>query len=200
MSKGKREEYTLKELERQAAAEKQEIVEEREGVEDQAAAEDPAGSAGEASAAAGEQAEALARRLSEQQDMLLRLAAEYDNYRKRTAKEKESIYADAKIETLAAMLPVYDNLERALSQFGEDDGSPHRKGVEMIFTQFRECLARLGVTVIDAVGRPFDPEKHSAVMHIEDETLGENVVAEVLQQGFMLGDKVLRFATVKVAN
>ena len=143
--------------------------------------------------------EAAAKQLSEQQDKFLRLAAEYDNYRKRTAKEKEGIYADAKIETLTAMLPVYDNLERALSQFGDDD-SPHRKGVEMIFTQFKESLSKLGVSPIDAVGQPFDPEKHNAVMHIEDESLDENTVVEVLQQGFMLGDKVLRFAIVKVAN
>lgn len=146
-----------------------------------------------------EKMEALARQTQEQQDKFLRLAAEYDNYRKRTAKEKESIYADAKIDTLTAMLPVYDNLERALAQFGEDD-TPHRKGVEMIFTQFKESLAKLGVTAIDAVGQPFDPEKHNAVMHVEDEAFGENTVAEVLQQGFMLGEKVLRFAIVKVAN
>lgn len=146
-----------------------------------------------------EKMEALARQTQEQQDKFLRLAAEYDNYRKRTAKEKESIYADAKIDTLTAMLPVYDNLERALAQFGEDD-TPHRKGVEMIFTQFKESLTKLGVTAIDAVGQPFDPEKHNAVMHVEDEAFGENTVAEVLQQGFMLGEKVLRFAIVKVAN
>lgn len=146
-----------------------------------------------------DQLETVSKQLAEQQDKFLRLAAEYDNYRKRTAKEKESIYADAKIETLTAMLPVYDNLERALAQFGDDD-SPHRKGVEMIFTQFKESLAKLGVSPIEAVGEPFDPEKHNAVMHIEDESVGENTVVEVLQQGFRLGDKVLRFAIVKVAN
>ena len=147
-----------------------------------------------------EKMEALAQQLAEQQDKFLRLAAEYDNYRKRTAKEKETIYSDAKIDTITAMLPVYDNLERALAQFPEGDESPHRKGVEMIFTQFKESLAKLGVTAIDAVGKPFDPERHNAVMHVEDETLGENVVAEVLQQGFLLGGRVLRFAIVKVAN
>ena len=146
-----------------------------------------------------EKLESAAKALSEQQDKFLRLAAEYDNYRKRTAKEKEGIYADAKIETLTAMLPVYDNLERALAQFGDDD-SPHRRGVEMIFTQFKESLTKLGVSPIEAVGAPFDPEKHNAVMHIEDESVGENTVVEVLQQGFTLGDKVLRFAIVKVAN
>ena len=146
-----------------------------------------------------EKMEALAQTVNEQQDKYLRLAAEYDNYRKRTAKEKEGIYADAKIETLTAMLPVYDNLERGLKQYGEED-SVHRKGLEMIFSQFQESLTKLGVTRIDAVGQPFDPEKHNAVMHIEDESVGENTVVEVLQQGFLLGDKVLRFAIVKVAN
>ena len=147
-----------------------------------------------------EKMEALAQQLAEQQDKFLRLAAEYDNYRKRTAKEKETIYSDAKIDTITAMLPVYDNLERALAQFPEGDESPHRKGVEMIFTQFKESLAKLGVTAIDAVGKPFDPERHNAVMHVEDETAGENTVVEVLQQGFLLGGRVLRFAIVKVAN
>ena len=147
-----------------------------------------------------EKMEALAQQLSEQQDKFLRLAAEYDNYRKRTAKEKENIYADAKIETLTAMLPVYDNLERAMAQFGDGDDSPHKKGVEMIFTQFKESLARLGVTAIDAVGKTFDPSMHNAVMHVEDENAEENTVVEILQQGFLLGDRVLRFAMVKVAN
>ncbi len=148
-----------------------------------------------------EKMESLAQELSEQKEKFLRLAAEYDNYRKRTAKEKESLYADAKIDTITAMLPVYDNLERALAQYKDEDAeSPHRKGVEMVFTQFKESLKKLGVTTMDAVGQPFDPEKHNAVMHIEDEALGENEVAEVLQQGFLLGEKVLRFAIVKVAN
>lgn len=146
-----------------------------------------------------ERMETLAKELSEQQDKFLRLAAEYDNYRKRTAKEKENIYADAKIETLTALLPVYDNLERGLAQYGDED-SPHRKGLEMIFAQFKESLAKLGVTTIDAVGQPFDPEKHNAVMHVDDEALGQNTVVEILRQGFLLGDRVLRFAMVKVAN
>lgn len=146
-----------------------------------------------------EKMEALAKAAAEQNDKYLRLAAEYDNYRKRTAKEKEAIYADAKIDTVTAMLGVYDNLERGLAQYGEEDGA-HRKGLEMIFTQFKESLAKLGVTPIEAVGQPFDPARHNAVMHVEDESYGENTVVEVLQQGFMLGDKVLRFAIVKVAN
>ena len=148
-----------------------------------------------------EKLEGLAKELSEQKEQFLRLAAEYDNYRKRTAKEKETIYADAKIDTITAMLPVYDNLERALAQYKDEDAeSPHRKGVEMVFTQFKESLSKLGVTAMDAAGAPFDPEKHNAVMHVEDESAGENTVVEVLQQGFTLGAKVLRFAIVKVAN
>lgn len=147
-----------------------------------------------------EKMEGLAKQLAEEHDQYLRLAAEYDNYRKRTAKEKEGIYANAKIDTIKGMLPVYDNLERGLAQFGAEDDDPHKKGLEMIFNQYKEALTRLGVTPIDCVGKKFDPERHNAVMHIEDESCGENTVVEVLQQGFMLGDKVLRFAIVKVAN
>ena len=146
-----------------------------------------------------EKMESLAKTLAEEQDKYLRLAAEYDNYRKRTAKEKEAIYADAKIDTVKGMLGVYDNLERGIAQYGDED-SPHRKGLEMIMTQFKDCLTKLGVEQMDCVGKPFDPEQHHAVMHVDDEQYGENEVVEVLQQGFTLGDKVLRFAIVKVAN
>ena len=147
-----------------------------------------------------EQMEALAKTLADANDKYLRLAAEYDNYRKRTAREKEHLYNDAKIDTIKGMLPVYDNLERGLAQFDAEDDDPHKKGLEMIFNQYKEALTKLGVTPIDCVGKEFDPERHNAVMHIEDESCGENTVVEVLQQGFMLGDKVLRFAIVKVAN
>ena len=146
-----------------------------------------------------ERMEQLAKDYESLKDQRLRLAAEYDNYRKRTAKEKEQIYSDAKIATVKEFLAVYDNLERAVAQGGDED-SPHKKGMEMIFHQFEEILQKMGVEKIDAVGQTFDPEKHSAVMHIEDETLGENTVAEVFQQGFTLQGKVLRFAVVKVAN
>ena len=146
-----------------------------------------------------EKMEGLAKALAAEQDKYLRLAAEYDNYRKRTAKEKESLYTDAKIDTVNALLGVYDNLERGIAQYGDEE-SPHRKGLEMVFNQFKESLKKLGVETMDAVGQPFDPDKHNAVMHIEDESYGENTVVEVLQQGFTLGDKVLRFAIVKVAN
>ena len=132
-------------------------------------------------------------------DKYIRVLAEYDNYRKRTAKEKEQIYSDAKMATVKEFLGVYDNLERAVAQEGDDD-SPHKKGMEMIFHQLEEILKKMGVEKIDAAGKPFDPDQHSAVMHIEDETLEPNTVAEVFQQGFTLGGRVIRFAVVKVAN
>ena len=131
-------------------------------------------------------------------DQFLRLAAEYDNYRKRTAKEKESLWTDAKADTVQAFLPVYDNLERALKQETADEA--YKKGVEMTMNQLKEVFAKLGVTEIEAQGKPFDPNLHNAVMHIEDENLGENTVAQVFQAGFMLGEKVIRFAMVQVAN
>ena len=131
-------------------------------------------------------------------DQFLRLAAEYDNYRKRTAKEKESLWTDAKADTVQAFLPVYDNLERALKQDTADEA--FKKGVEMTMNQLKEVFAKLGVTEIEAQGKPFDPNLHNAVMHIEDENLGENTVAQVFQAGFMLGEKVIRFAMVQVAN
>lgn len=136
--------------------------------------------------------------LLQEQNKFLRLAAEYDNYRKRTAKEKESIWADAKASVVTSFLPVYDNLERALKQDTADEA--YKKGVEMTMTQLKEVLSKLGVTEIEAAGQPFDPKLHNAVMHVEDESLGENTVAEVFQAGFQLGEKVIRFAMVKVAN
>ena len=146
-----------------------------------------------------EQMEQLAKMVSDASDKYLRLAAEYDNYRKRTTKEKEGLYQDAKADTIREFLAVYDNLERAAASEGGED-SPHKKGLEMIFAQYKEILKKLGVTQIEALGQPFDPEKHNAVMHIDDENLGENVVSQVFQAGFLLGDKVIRHAIVQVAN
>ena len=146
-----------------------------------------------------EQMELAAKQLEAAKDQYTRLAAEYDNYRKRTTREKETIYQDAKGDTIEKFLAVYDNLERALKADDQSD-SPHKKGMEMIFAQFKGILEAMGVTEIEALGQPFDPAKHNAVMHIDDESLGENVVADVFQAGFMLGDKVLRFAAVRVAN
>lgn len=145
-----------------------------------------------------EQFESLAKLVSDGNDKYLRLAAEYDNYRKRTAKEKESIYADAKLDTVKPFLDVADNLDRAVSQF--EEGDPHRQGMEMICKQFTAVLEKLGVTEIPALEQPFDPGKHNAVMHIDDENFGENIVAEVFQKGYQMGEKVVRFAMVKVAN
>ena len=146
-----------------------------------------------------EKMEAMAGQLAALNDQHLRLAAEYDNYRKRTAKEKESIYQDAKMDTIAKFLEVYDNLERAVSQSGDEENA-HKKGMEMIFHQLCTVLEKLGVAIEDPLGREFDHLKHNAVMHIDDENLGENIVAQVFQKGFILGDKVIRFATVQVAN
>lgn len=146
-----------------------------------------------------EQMELAVKQLDSVKDQFVRLTAEYDNYRKRTAKEKEAIYQDAQLDTIKAFLPVYDNLERAASAAGGED-DPHKKGLEMIFHQYQEILGKLGVMEIPALGQPFDPEKHNAVMHIDDDNYGENVVAQVFQAGFMLGDRVLRHAIVQVAN
>ena len=146
-----------------------------------------------------EKMEGLAQQLVTLNDQHLRLAAEYDNYRKRTTREKETIYQDAKIDTIAKFLEVYDNLERAVSQSGDED-NVHKKGMEMIFQQLKTVLEKMGVSIEDPQGKEFDPAKHNAVMHIDDENLGENIVAQVFQKGFLLGDKVIRFATVQVAN
>ena len=142
--------------------------------------------------------EEAVKELEEVKQKQLYILAEYDNYRKRTAKEKESIYRDATLDTVSAFLPVYDNLERAIA--GLPEGDPHRQGMELIFKQFRESLEKRGVEEMDVLGKAFDPERMNAVMHIEDESFGENTVAEVFQKGFIMGDKVLRFAMVKVAN
>jgi len=144
------------------------------------------------------QVEELKAKAEAQEDKYARLCAEYDNFRRRSQKEKEGIYSDATADTVKALLPVYDNLERALKQDTADEA--YKKGVEMTMAGLRKALEGLGVTEIDAVGQPFDPNVHNAVMHIEDENLGENTVAEVFQTGFMLGEKVIRFAMVKVAN
>lgn len=146
-----------------------------------------------------EKMEKLAGQLATLNDQHLRLVAEYDNYRKRTTKEKETIYQDAKLDTIAKFLDIYDNLERAVTQAGDDD-NVHKKGMEMIFHQLQGILEKLGVTIIDPAGQPFDPARHNAVMHVDDENLGENIVAQVFQKGFLLGDRVIRFATVQVAN
>ena len=136
--------------------------------------------------------------LAEAADKYLRLAAEYDNYRKRTAKEKESIWPEARAQTVAAFLPVYDNLERALKQETADEA--YKKGVEMTMKGLQDALTGLGVEVIPALGETFDPNRHNAVMHVDDGEAGENTIVEVFQQGFICGEKVIRFSMFKVAN
>lgn len=131
-------------------------------------------------------------------DKYLRLCAEYDNFRRRSQKEKDNLYGDVKADTLLKFLPVYDNLLRALNTPTEDEA--YRRGVEMIMNQFNATMEKLGVTRIESLGEKFDPELHNAVMHVEDEEKGENEIVEVFQEGFRLGEKVIRFAMVKVAN
>ncbi len=145
-----------------------------------------------------EEAKPKTDELAAEKDKYLRLCAEYDNFRKRSQKEKDAIYADVRASTLTSFLPVYDNLVRALNQPTEDEA--YKKGVEMIMTQFKTTMEKLGVTEMDCLGKKFDPAFHNAVMHVDDEEKGENEIVEVFQQGFMLGDKVVRFAMVKVAN
>ena len=131
-------------------------------------------------------------------DQFLRLAAEFDNFRKRTIKEKESAYGHGKADTLAKLLPVYDNLERALMQ--ETADAAYKKGVEMTMNELVKIFTGLGVEIFGEPGDNFDPELHNAVMHTENEELGENTIAAVFQKGFKIGDKVVRFAMVQVAN
>ena len=145
-----------------------------------------------------EEAKPKVDELAAEKDKYLRLCAEYDNFRKRSQKEKDAIYTDVRANTLTSFLPVYDNLVRALNQPTEDEA--YKKGVEMIMAQFKATMEKLGVTEMDCLGRKFDPAFHNAVMHVGDEEKGENEIVEVFQQGFMLGDKVIRFAMVKVAN
>ena len=131
-------------------------------------------------------------------DSYLRLAADYDNFRKRTVKEKEASYGNGKADAVEKLLPVYDNLERALNQ--ETTDAAFKKGVEMTMNELVKIFTGLGVEIFGNVGDSFDPNLHNAVMHTDDDNLGENVIAMVFQKGFKLGDKVVRFAMVQVAN
>lgn len=158
-------------------------------VEETAAPEEPA---------QADPAAELQAALKAKEDQFLRLAAEYDNFRKRSQKEKTDAYANAKSDAVLAFLPVYDNLQRALAAPCADEA--YVKGVEMTMNQLKAVLEKLGVTEIEALGQTFDPNLHNAVMHVEDENAGENTVVEVFQSGFRMGEKVVRFAMVKVAN
>ena len=145
-----------------------------------------------------EQMELAAKQLESVKDQFVRLTAEYENYRKRTAKEKDAAWTEAKAQTVAAFLPVFDNLERALKQDTADEA--YKKGVELTMKGLQDALTGLGVEMIPALGETFDPNRHNAVMHCDDPESGESTIVEVFQQGFICGDKVIRFSMVKVAN
>lgn len=177
-------------------AEKVETTAEEEAQTTQAAeTEQPAEAAATPEHTELEQAQA---ELAREHDQYLRLAAEYDNFRKRSQREKDGIYQDAAAATVKKFLPVYDDLARALNNETADEA--YKKGVEMTFNSLLKILEGLGVTPFGKVGESFDPNCHNAVMHVEDEALDENVIAEVFQTGFIQGERVIRFAMVKVAN
>lgn len=145
--------------------------------------------------------EAAKKENAELNDRYLRLLAEYDNFKKRTVKEKEAIYVDSVGDAVTALLPVIDNFERALKSFKEEDKDTELyKGMQMIYNQTIDIFTKLGVTPIAAEGEQFDPTLHNAVMHIEDETIDDNTVVEEFQKGYKYRDKVIRFSMVKVAN
>ena len=179
-----------------AEEEKKETAVEEEAAEAAEAAEQTAKAAEEAHAES--EADGLRRQLAEASDKLLRTHAEYDNFRKRSQKEKEAIFADVKADTIAKFLPVIDNFERAAA--ADSDPDAYRKGIEMTVRQLLDVLAGLGVESFGEKGETFDPNLHNGVMHEDNETLGENEVADVFQKGYRLGDRVIRHATVKVAN
>lgn len=143
--------------------------------------------------------EKLKKELDEQNDKFLRLYAEYDNFRKRSQKEKADIYASSKADVIKEMLPVIDNFDRA-SNNTECSFEDYKKGIDLIFNQFSEIFKKLGVESYGERGDAFDPNIHNAVMTVEDEELGENVIAEVFTKGYKLGDRIIRDAVVKVAN
>ena len=148
--------------------------------------------------AAQQQVNPWEEKYNAEHDSYLRLAADYDNFRKRTAKEKEQLYGNGKADAVEKLLPVYDNLERALNQPTED--AAYKKGVEMTMTQLVTILNSLGVEIFGEAGDAFDPNIHNAVMHTEDDSAAENTITQVFQKGFKLGEKIVRFAMVQVAN
>lgn len=186
------------ETKEQVLEESEETTEAAESTEETAAESESAEPAEKKKWGKKAEIEQLKQQLADEQNKYLRLAAEYDNYRKRSLKEKDHIYSDGVGDTLTKFLPIYDNLERALQQETADEA--YKKGVEMIMTAMQETLSKCGVEVFGTAGDAFDPEMHNAVMHIEDESLGENVIADVFQKGFRIGEKIVRFAMVRVAN
>lgn len=180
----------------------EEVNEEKAAAAEAEQAEEKQAEATEAEAAAPEAEKPAEPPLEELMALLndkyLRVCAEYDNFRKRSQKEKDGLYYDIRANVVTSFLPVYDNLVRALAAETEDEA--YRKGVEMIMNQFNTTLEKLDVKAIPAVGEKFDPSIHNAVMHVDDETKGENEIVEEFQKGFKIGDKVIRFSMVKVAN
>ena len=170
----------------------------KETQEPETAAVPKAEAAPEAAPEAPAEKDPWEEKYNQEHDAHLRLAAEYDNFRKRTIKEKEASYGNGKSDAVLKMLPVYDNLERALKQETQD--AAYKKGVELTMTELTKIFTSLGVEIFGEPGDAFDPQLHNAVMHTEDESLGENVVSQVFQKGFKLGDKIVRFAMVQVAN
>ena len=183
-----------------------EAAEEAASAEETAAgekAEEKAKEKEDAAAAAAKEAEELKKQLSGEKERYLRLAAEYDNFRKRSAKEREAAYTDAYADALNQIIPVIDNLERAAG-FASDgtagDAKQMADGVKMILSQFADVLKKLGIESFGEAGETFDPQLHNAIMHEDNPELGENVITDVFQKGYKRGDKIIRFAMVKVAN
>ena len=194
---------TNEEKEKVASAEKEIGEEEQKAEEAAPAAKEPAEEKKEKTKhkkeKKNEELEKLKEELQKQKDVLLRTVAEYDNYRKRTEREKRAIYNDATAAAVEALLPVADNVERAVAA-SQDAGEEFLKGLSMIANQLSASLQKLGVTAFGEAGEAFNPDMHNAVAHIDDESMEENVIAEVFQKGYSIGDKVIRHAMVKVAN
>lgn len=186
-----------KDIKKKKKAEAKSEKAEKESAE--AEAEESESGEKEQSDALDSELENIRAQLSQVNDKLLRTLAEYDNYRKRTQKEKEAIYSDSKSEIIMKLLPIIDNFERAEAA-EQPDIETYKKGIDMIFTQLMDSMKSLGVESFGAAGDEFDPNLHNGVMHVEDEELGENVIADVFMKGYKMGDRVLRPATVKVAN
>lgn len=186
-----------KDIKKKKKAEAKSEKAEKESAE--AEAEESESGEKEQSDALDSELESIRTQLSQVNDKLLRTLAEYDNYRKRTQKEKEAIYSDSKSEIVMKLLPIIDNFERAEAA-EQPDIETYKKGIDMIFTQLMDSMKSLGVESFGAAGDEFDPNLHNGVMHVEDEELGENVIADVFMKGYKMGDRVLRPATVKVAN
>ena len=191
------------EKEKTAAEEAAEAAEETKNAAEEKSAEKEAPAEEDAAKSAEKETEALKKQLADEKDRYLRLAAEYDNFRKRSAKEREAAYTDAYSDALNQIIPVIDNLERA-SGFASDNAQADAKqlsdGVKMILNQFADVLKKLGIESFGAPGETFDPQLHNAIMHEDNPELGENVITDVFQKGYKRGDRIIRFAMVKVAN